>query len=550
MSSLMSTDSYGLQQKPFREDLPFQNRQSRHSKHHSANKPPSYPNATKPPYKQPSMTSSCGSSSIEKSGLLIFSTNKSTKTELSSNTTPHEKRLRKDQLDSAINAIADQSPAQSSSSLSLPDGGTDKKGRKRKHERRASDMSVVSEVSSSAHKKRKKTASTLAAKSRHDECPDDARTALASDLAASLSGPLLKPSKKTKSKEKHKGSTGSDASSRPTSEKPLEPAVEIQNSDSHGLPVAKNGEECLLRRRGEKRKPVPHLDVADVKSPESPSLPQCSNPDKRAPSSGEKRNRDSAESDSSTSPSEPKKSKKSKASTDHSRSKKIFRKVGSSEAGPSRRDKGKGKEVVTAPYVANDSCAETFDTFNAFLDSNFPNTADKPLTLSNTAVTSRQVRSNSASNLHKFRCQTMPPIGAFKAARPSTRDTILLDPGDFMETLNDKIKQAFNQSISQMQASSQSTVPTRVTSGPPPLLASANHHEILRYYGGREEPFNEDQLVEIIKNPVLTGMKRYQVAEHAFSTTGSVRASYRHLQARLTEAEWARVAPKRKQPKD
>lgn len=496
---------------------------------------------------------------LEKSRFPISATTQSTKTEKSSDIAPHERKRRNSQLGSAINTIAAK-PTVQSSSASSPDCKIDKVSRKRKHEREASDPSTAHKVSPSDHKKRKKTASQSsssttisAAKSGHGEPSRGAEMTQTSDLAASTPSPLLKPSKEKKRKDKGNNETQSDVPIPSTSYLPEQSAVETQVSDSPDLTVAKDGEEASSRPKRKKRKPVPQLKVVDLKSPESPIMRDFSTSDKEEPSPGEKRKTRSAERDSSTPPSERKKIKQSKATA--KQSKKSFPQVGSSEAGPSRQNKGKGKEVVTSPIVWTDnSCVEPFDVFDSFPDNDFSDFVDEPPTLSNKAARRREAATTFSVNPSRFRSQTMPPISSFNSTRPSIRDSLVLDRGHFMGTLmntfNDNIKEAVTQSFDQLQISSHSTVPVRVTSGPPPPLASATHHEILRYYGARDEPFNDDQLVEIVRNPILSGLKRNQVAEHAFSTAGSVRATYRRLQARLTEAEWSKVAPKQKRPKD
>ncbi|KAG7009725.1 hypothetical protein G7Y79_00002g008400 [Physcia stellaris] len=473
---------------------------------------------------------------------------------------PHEKKSKNNPLGCAITTVAAHAPAKSSSSAILSERVTDKVSKKRRHERRTSELSIVPEASSNVHKKRKKTTSRSrplknrsAAKARLGESPYGTETALATGLAASSSSALHKPSERKKSKDKGKNGTLSGAPTPSTSCIPQQPAVKPRVSGSSNLTDADNDEGASSSLRRKKSETVPQLNIVDIEWPEPFTLSQCSTPEKKKFSSGGKRKRRGTDRDSSTAPSARKKSKQSEATAKPS--KKSFPKVGSSEAGPSRQNKGKGKEVVTSPIVWTDNgCADPL-VFDCFPDNGFADFVDEPSALSNKAARNRREESNFPVNPSRFRSQTMPPPSSFNSTRPSLRDSLGLDRGDFMgaliTTLNDRyIKEVVTQSFDELQRSSQSTAPAGVTSGPPPPLASATHHEILQYYGARREPFTEDQLVEIIRNPMLSGLKRNKVAEDAFSTNGSVKASYRHLQARLTEAEWAKVAPKQKRHKD
>ena len=538
ISTVLFINSYRESQKPSGERFRFANRQSKQSHHSSVNKPPEPPSRshdTELPSPEDSKISS------------IDSVSPQIKTESFSDIAPQESKGGKSRLGSAIETIAAQ-PTVQSSSASLPNCNIDKVSRKRKHEREASDVSTAPKVSSSDHKKRKKIASQSsssttisAAKSRYGEPLRGAEMTQSSDLAALTPSPLLGHSKEKKRKEKSNNGTQFDVPITSTSYPPQQVAVESKVSDTADLPVpvANNGEEAFSKPRRKKRKPVPHLNVLDMKTPEAPVMPDPSTSGKEEPSSGDKRKRCSPESDLSTSPSERKKLKQSKKS---------FPKVGSSKAGPSRQDKGKGKEVVTSPKVWTDSsCAEPFEVVDSLPDNDFSDLMDELSTLSSKAARERQAESTFSVNPSRFRSQTMPPTSSFKSTRPNIRDNLVLDRGDFMGSY---IKEVVTQSFDELQISSQSTASAGVTSGPPPSLASANHHEILRYYGARREQFTEDQLVEIVRNPMLSGLKRNKVAEHAFSTNGSVKAPYRHLQARLTEAEWAKVAPKQKRHKD
>lgn len=478
----------------------------------------------------------------QKNGLHVSTTTQSTKAERSPDARPRKDKAKNSQLDFPMKTIAAQLTAQSSSTASLPDLSTNKGSRKRRYERQTSD---VSEVSSSYHQKRMMSAAQsssspnfLVTRSRPGEFHIDDNTAL-------TSGKTALPSNALKGKSKDKNGEKSDASTPPTPDSPQQPAVETRVSHNPSIPNAKSVEKSSSSPRKQKRNLVPHLDIVDMESPEPSAALEQRSSDKGSPSSIGKRKRQGADSHYSTPSSERKKLKHSKTKAEQSGPKEVFPKNGSAIAGPSKQNKGKGKELATASNVQTDnSYAGSSDAFNGFLGDGLSNSPDEISILTTKIARSKLTRSSSSIDLQRTRCQTMPPISSLKSARPSIRDTLF--PGNFMDTLKDQIKDIFTQSLSQLQKSAQPTASARVASGSPPSLASASHQEIIRYYGGREEPFDEDQLVQIIKNPSLSGLKRNKVAEHAFSTNGSVRASYRHLQTKLTGREWAKVAPKQK----
>ena len=143
------------------------------------------------------------------------------------------------------------------------------------------------------------------------------------------------------------------------------------------------------------------------------------------------------------------------------------------------------------------------------------------------------------------RHQTMPPMG-------TTRSTHLLQSNESFlhEIIERGVQKAFKTYIHQnlprnLPPSTSSTMQATSPSVTLPNSAAA-HADFHLHYVPRENILGDDRLIEIIRNRRISAIRRHTIASYAFATDGRIRATYKHLQDRVNEEDWRRVAPRTK----